>query len=92
MVTTDNYPIPATTSCGDTDQRQFFRTRTGYGLGTASAERPIHLRSVVLFVTAVRRVQTSVAGQLRKAGLWEAARFLEGTSNIEQLARQVEET
>ncbi len=58
----------------------------------ASAKRPIHQRSVVLFVTAVRRVQISVAGQLRKAGLWEAARFLEGTSNMEQLARQVEET
>lgn len=92
MVTTDNYPITVTTSRGDTDQRQFIRTRPGYGSGTASAERPIHKPGAALLATTVHRLQTSVAGQFRRAGLWEAAEFLESTSSMEQLARQMEET
>ena len=91
MVTTDNYPITVTASRGDTDQRQFIRTWPGYGPGTASAERPIHKPGAVLLATAVHRVQTSAAGQLRRAGLWEAAELLESTSSMEQLARRMEE-
>ena len=91
MVTTDDYPILVTTSCGDSDKRQFFRTRPGYGPGTASAESPIHKPGATPLATAVYRVQTSVAGQLRRAGLWEAAEILEGASSMEQLARQMEE-